>query len=256
MFSSVDNPVKKINLENTDLSKLYLYKFINIEYFLQWINNAHIRIDKIEKWDDVYELFLFKQEFEKGGNLIDVWSEALSFYGQSWTASRESNAMWRIYSPDNLSVRIKTTAQHLIDAIEKSASTAGRATYVGKVKYQTKKQIEADIQTYYSQNIFDEKVLAESLFVKRENFSYENEFRIVQKLPSIVEKEGKNVLAEIPQCLYIDASMSDFVLEVAFDSRLSDDMYNFFKSALQLKLPNVRIQKSTLATIKKKRYKI
>lgn len=247
--------VKRINLENTDLSKLYLYKFINIEYFLQWINNAHIRIDKIEKWDDVYELFLFKQEFEKGGNLIDVWSEALSFYGQSWTASRDSNAMWRIYSPDNLSVRIKTTAQHLIDAIEKSASTAGRATYVGKVKYQTKKQIEADIQ-YYSQNIFKKEVLAASLFVKRDSFSYENEFRIVQKLPTIVEKEGKNVLAEIPQCLYIDALMSDLVLEVAFDSRLSDDMYNFLKSALQQKLPNVRIQKSTLATIKKKRYKI
>ena len=248
--------VKRINLENTDLSKLYLYKFINLEYFLQWINNAHIRIDKVEKWEDVYELFLFKQEFEKNGNLVDVWSEALSIYGQSWTASRDSNAMWRIYSPDNLSVRIKTTAQHLIDAIEKSASTAGRATYVGMVKYQTKKQIEADIQNCYSQNIFDESVLAESLFVKRENFSYENEFRIVQKLPTIVEKDGKNVLAKIPPCLYIDALMSDLVLEVAFDSRLSDDMYNFLKSALQLKLPNVRIQQSTLAAIKKKRYKI
>lgn len=247
--------VKRINLGNIDLSKLYLYKFINIEYFLQWINNAHIRIDKIEKWDDVYELFLFKQEFEKGGNLIDVWSEALSIYGQSWTTARELDAMWRIYSPDKFSVRIKTTAQHLIDAIEKSASTVGRATYVGKVKYQTKKQIEADIQ-YYSQNIFKKEVLAASLLVKRDSFSYENEFRIVQKLPTIVEKDGKNVLAEIPQCLYIDASMSDFVLEVAFDSRLSDDMYNFLKSALQQKLPNVRIQKSTLGTIKKKRYKI
>lgn len=248
--------VKKVNLEDIDLSKLYLYKFINIEYFLQWINNAHIRIDKIEKWDDVYELFLFKQEFEKNGKLIDVWSEALSIYGQSWTTARELDAMWRIYSPDKFSVRIKTTAQHLIDAVEKSASTTGRATYVGKVKYQTKKQIEADIQNFYSQNISNPEVLAASLFVKRDSFSYENEFRIVQKLPTIVEKDGKNVLAKMPPCLYIDAPMSDLVLEVAFDSRLSDDMYNFLKSALQQKLPNVRMQKSTLGTIKKKRYKI
>ena len=40
-----------------------------------------------------------------------------NLYGQCWTKTRESDAMWRIYSPNKNGVRIMTTPRKLLTAL-------------------------------------------------------------------------------------------------------------------------------------------
>lgn len=108
-------------------------------------------------------------------------------FGQSWTLLEESDAMWRIYSKinnpkdgtknylDETSVRIKTTARKLFDAIYTSDEDMARA-YIGKIIYLSQKDFN-DYQNLRSplSPIALNETFVNSYFLKREAFAHEQE---------------------------------------------------------------------------------
>ncbi len=204
-----------------------------LRYFLSTIKRRMLYLPRVSKWDDPYELFLFKQKFiNSHGVQMDTISQAHRIYGQCWTTSRDSDAMWRIYSPDKMSVRIKTTIQNIED-ITKSAIGKGLFIMHSHVVYKSQKEIDNYIKTLTCASVMGSNTLQESLFVKRNNFEHEKEYRMIAWLTD-VDENGKPISYN-PE--YIELPFADnFIQEVYLDPRLTTDEADMLKSALSLRL--------------------
>lgn len=166
-----------------------IYKFFPLKY-MPTLLQGKLYVGKVAAWEDVYENFLFKQNFSldddtpvKADNLIEC------NFGQSWTFSDETDAMWRIYSDiqhgcvndplGNIAIRIKTTAKKIFDAVYTDDNCMA-STYIGAVNYLSQRELNDWLSKLYldtSANLA--RVMAESLFMKRVEFQHEHEVRII-----------------------------------------------------------------------------
>lgn len=78
----------------------------------------------------------------------------------------ESEAMWRLYCPDNQGVAIQTTYQKLIDSVDEYPEI-----HIGAVRY-----LDYETEVMSQGNLFD------SVMQKRQSFSHEQEVRLVKCL--------------------------------------------------------------------------
>ena len=102
-----------------------------------------------DKWDDPFEnFFLARTEAvdPETGNFIILKNLADDWYGQCWSLNRETDAMWRIYSPDPKNqpgVKVRTTIRKLFNNLSSSNSTFPVLQFfVGRVDYWSQKKIK------------------------------------------------------------------------------------------------------------------
>lgn len=255
-----EEPIKWVNEEQGSTPQNYdIYKIIPLKYLFAWLKSQRIRFDQIAKWDDVYELFLFKQKyFSKVSNQtlpVDMDAVSHAIYGQSWSLQKESDALWRIYSPDHLSVKIHTTTDKLIAEMQKCGlSKSHFIAYLGGVKYYSLKELQNQISRYVNYGILLEETMAYSLFDKRNALSYEKEFRIVVVQATQTQIVNNKVNLPIYPFIQLDINPVNFIDDVFFDYRLDDDQFNGMKCSIQKLLPSARISKSSLGKFNSKTY--
>lgn len=174
---------------NLDLS-VSIYKWMPLKYLLVLLKEKKLFFNHTKNWEDVYENFLLKQLYALP-NGIPVGTEPIidGVYGQCWSLTAESDALWRIYSNisdvnvnthtyDNIAVRIETTAKDLFDTIYTNDNCMASA-YIGKVEYVNEKQLSSWLDKNritkdlgnFSRNLIT------SQFIKREPFEHEKEVR-------------------------------------------------------------------------------
>lgn len=231
----------------------YVYRFFPLKYFLQLLDNRSLFFPRISTWEDPYELFLFKQHFiDAAGMQIEMLSQSERIFGQCWTTQRDSDALWRIYSPDLMSVRIKTTVSRIKSFIEQNQ---GRGLLIksGMVDYQAQNKIEDWLKTLPLSTI-NSIPLVDSLFIKRNSFAHEKEFRI------IIWKTDFNEYGAYENCpnyISLPINPQEFILEVNLDPRLSNEEVNLWKPAISLRLGNsCRVSQSRLYQIKSNTIKL
>ena len=144
-------------------------------------NNINILVNP-KLWDDPFENFIMNStlKFKSGIGFEIGFKENL--YGQCWTKTRESDAMWRIYSPDKNGVRITTTPRKLLTDLFKDVAPDGNfSAYIGKVKYYKSEDLIKLLDAKASEWVFDKtgKGPANSLLFKRVAFKHENEVRLI-----------------------------------------------------------------------------
>ncbi len=100
-------PFRDRKLGQVESFDLVMYKYIPLKYVLNMLDTKAIRFDNIMKWEDVYENFVDKEDIYLINSKCNDIPHSI-YFGQSWTVQEESDAMWRIYSPDQKSVRVKT----------------------------------------------------------------------------------------------------------------------------------------------------
>lgn len=223
----------------------YVYRIMPLRYFLTMLKRGKLYLPLVSKWDDPYELFLFKQKFiGSNGDFIDMMAHTYRIFGQCWTASRDSDAMWRIYSPDRMSVRIKTTTQNIAKLIETHQSN-GLHVLSDWVEYKSQRDLTNYVKNLTFQSIFKDNILEKSLFIKRSSFDYEKEYRIVAWLESFNEQNNfSQSYLEIPFDM-------DFIQEVYLDPRLSEEEVLLLKDALNLRIGGAcKVSQSTLQKFK------
>ena len=200
-------------VEDFDSNKA-LYRIIPFDGLLQMLNEGMNYLVKIRLWEDMYENFILKEALKCDGKEIGMNSLSEVFYGQCWTSKMSSDAMWRIYSPDKKSVRIKTRLGKLYGT---TCSDKG-ASVVSQVKYYSQAKIEDDIQhlPVLSKGQFI-SLMIQSLFVKRNSFSHESEYRVIYIANSQVEPVEAPVKA-------FHINPYDFIENIYFDPR-ADDAY-------------------------------
>ena len=83
----------------------YLYRITSFDRVVQMLESNEIYFAHPSSWEDPYETRL-------------VHRQSQFVYGLCWCKIGVSDAMWRVYSPNNIGVRIRTTRERLRAALQ------------------------------------------------------------------------------------------------------------------------------------------
>ena len=90
----------------------YLYRILSFERVVQLFESENLYFSHPSKWEDPYE------------NAVEH-AALKSTYAQCWCSKGVSDAMWRIYSPEKIGVRIKIKKNALTSAVKPAAKSIG-----------------------------------------------------------------------------------------------------------------------------------
>ena len=245
-----------IFLTDEELDK-NIYRVFSFERLKEIFDTKKVTLVKPKRWDDPFENFILNST----GILPDGREFQLgfrdSFYGQCWSLTKESDAMWRIYSPDKNGVKVKTTIRKLFNPLfqvggehqKMNGNIYNLSSFVGKVKYQGMKKLMEMLndKERMSNKIFDQSGWgqASSFYFKRWAFRHENEIRIM------FNKHDEHS----DDFFKYDVDPNDLIDEIVFDPRMNTEEYhrrkreirswNFNKNVIQsglYKIKDFRIQ--------------
>jgi len=162
----------------------YIYRIMPLSRLYELFENNENVLVKPSLWEDPFENFILKSRVRFKNDKIYGFNHQNGFYGQCWTRSQASDAMWRIYSSDKRSVRVRTTIGKLFNSLYDSQShhigLRHEKCFIGKVKYLPSQKLKE-----FASEVFSEQAgtriysLASSLCVKRPAFKHENEVRLI-----------------------------------------------------------------------------
>ncbi len=155
-------------IDNDLSSDTKLYRYVKLEHFMSFVERRHFHLTNVNLWDDKWEVILSKlPTLDDEGKLIyPIYSFHEHLFGQSWSLAQESDAMWRVYSPNSTGIQITTSAKKfkLVDGVER--------WHLGKVIYFKTIQELIELSKSHT-SLFDD-----ALF-KRSAFEHEREVRFL-----------------------------------------------------------------------------
>lgn len=236
-----NNNMRNLVIEERDEKIYRIIPLFRLEQMLQQGKNTLV---KILSWEDPYENFFYKQEFELKGTPISAVNIGEQIFGQCWSLFKDSDALWRIYSQDKQSVRIRTTIGKLYDSAYLDDKCMA-STFVGKINYKAKKDLNIWLTANPISALDLDGMAVESLFYKRNNFSHEKEVRLIYRTDS-KSPEKMNFIKQY------DISVDDFIEEITFDPRCDNSYYQAFRDYLikTYKIDPKKINKSSMYVFK------
>lgn len=224
---------KNKNILNNLDREQKIYRIFTLSRFEEMIQKQELVLVRPSMWDDPFEnFFLNVNVIDANGELGSLQSIKDSWYGQCWTTNEDTDAMWRIYSPNKDGVRVSTTVGKLFDAIyDENDKWASLKYFIGKVEYKTKQEISEFMQntSFWSVAIGGQNDgFARLLCVKREAFAHENEVRIlISKTPEEMKKDNS--------CIFkIKIDFENLFEDICLDPRLPENEYQKLRCRLQV----------------------
>jgi hypothetical protein len=165
---------------------LPVWRIVPMDRFLGMLVTKKDTLSNPGTWDDKYEsLVLHRATIEdRHGQAISLDNFAERWFAQCWCKLEESDAMWRIYSPDRRGVRVASTIRRVFDNVVAGVpgKDPDRECFVGEVNYFDKAGIQAmaggiSLTSLISGGQNDG--FARTLCLKREAFSHESEVRVM-----------------------------------------------------------------------------
>jgi len=168
-----------LHLLAADLDKP-VYRIMPLNRLVECLTIKKLTLIKPKKWDDPFENWLLSATVKAAsGELGTMEPIRNAVFGLCWTLHRETDAMWRIYSPKSDGVRVKSTPRKLLNALKAANPTYGDVTcFIGRVKYHDKKSLIRALQRIRLMN-GNGSGIAESLLHKRREFAHEKEVRLI-----------------------------------------------------------------------------
>lgn len=238
-------PFRNRKLGRMESFNLVMYKYIRLDYVLNMLDTKKLRFDNIKRWEDVYENFVDKEEII----LLNSEREEMHsrvYYGQSWTAQEESDAMWRIYSHAGQVVKVMTVYPLLFhvlgQGIDKNRDNKLWPT-IDYVFYADENEISEWLLSNTPMNIWAFIELQnEGIFIKRREFEHEKEIRVIL---SCDNKEEKGYVE-------LDFDPNQVFREIVIDPRMNEEEFVRQRDHLiERGFDGSKIRKSTLYDFKK-----
>lgn len=177
-----------VNLEGVDLDT-HIFRIYKKEYLLATIQSGYDTLVPVNRWEDPFENFFLSRGRildSVSGQMITLGNLAEDWYGQCWSLHEETDAMWRIYSPQASAeaIKVRSTVGKLLDNLRSfKATTTMLHAFVGKVQYMTEAQI---FQKMNGASFMMDGAsggqndgFASWLCIKREAFEHEAEVRLI-----------------------------------------------------------------------------
>jgi hypothetical protein len=177
-----------------------IYRTIALPRFRAILRDGAMALVRPSAWEDPFEDLVSKcvaVPADRRAPPIALDALRMPVYGQCWTLTEESDAIWRSYSivhreptsgdnqqPESEGVRVRTTIRRLLRALWRSATgSAAESCFAGAVRYMPARHalefVAAEIVRAREAAFAGARGHAESLLVKRGPFSYEREVRLI-----------------------------------------------------------------------------
>lgn len=207
------------------LTEKQLYRVFSIERLLELFTKKELVLVKPSAWDDPFENYILNATAvnESGRNLTFDIREHV--YGQCWSETRESDAMWRIYSPHCTGVKIRTTIGKLYNSLKINELPNSHMLYLGKVDYKNQTELvkhaqnRVEMQNHLMNN--GKEGFAKTLLFKRREFSHENEVRIICVYEKLIQDEDN---------FRITINPFELVDQIVFDPRIDIELFKVYQS--------------------------
>lgn len=159
------NGATLVNLAVRELDIL-VHRTFSFDRFVDLIRSRENGLVSPGLWDDPFENFLLAHTLVRtlDGELGTLEPLAADWYGQCWTATADSDAMWRIYSATHAGIKATARLGDLLDGLAASVSLAA---HMSSLTF-------TDLALGGTNDRF-----AELLCVKREAFAHESEIRLL-----------------------------------------------------------------------------
>lgn len=192
-----------------------LYRYISFRQFMDFVEMNETSLSRIKNWPDPWEVPPVRMplQINDGAIKLSAWNICESMFGQCWSLHEESDAMWRIYSPQHEGVVIQTSVKkfRLLRDIKHAA--------LGPVIYYD--DLKAALDQIYTQPHQGGYERFTEAFLKRKAFEHENEVRLVTV-------DDPNCLVTTPikgaPRLNVSADPRKFIESIRIDPR-ADDRY-------------------------------
>ena len=212
-----------------------LYRYMSLAQFISLVENQKLFLKKVKSWDDTWEA-----PDDQLPTIMDdgskEYSESLivkSTVGQCWTYEKNSDAMWRIYSPDRQGIMIETEVKNFFEIDNLKRAVLAKVIYFNKSNYIEKRYEIANNKSYH---------YAGEMALKREAFKHENEVRLLVCLQGYKEIDN---WCDIP-VVGFGINPSTFLKSITFDPRADDWFVDTMKKYCESKSLICPIEKSTL----------
>lgn len=146
----------------------YLYRILSFELLADIFETSSLYFASPKSWDDPYESYLSTEET---GHV----------FAQCWSKRAVSDAMWRIYSPDRRSLRIRTTRSKMKEFLRSARAEREFGWIVNDVEYEKANLVRKRLASIREDLRIEPSArrAADSLLVKRDAFDHENEVRVI-----------------------------------------------------------------------------
>lgn len=239
-----------INLTDKQKDKP-LFRVFTVNRLFEIFEENKLALVRPKKWDDPFENYMMNATGElETGELFSIGFRE-HFYGQCWSFTRESDALWRIYAPAKDGVRVASTPRKLLKALyAQGGKFQAINSFIGKVSYlKTKELLEFIGKPGYVQSlILDPSGIgqAQTLLFKRISFKHENEARLIY-----------NSFGKIKSDIFkFKVDPIDLFDDIVFDPRMDYKAFAKYKIRLRELGFKKRIVKSTLYRIPKLKFKL
>lgn len=209
-----------------------IYRVFSFDRLKEIFIERKLTLVKPKAWEDPFENFILSST----GYLSDGREFQINFrdnfYGQCWTLTKESDAMWRIYSPTLDGVKVKTTIRKLFTPLfdwcghhfKPNGEIYNLNSFIGKVQYSSSKTLISVLEDEERMNykVFDQsgRGQASTFFYKRIAFKHEKEIRIIY---NSLNSNSDNPLFKF------DIDPNFLIDEIVFDPRMTIDNYSEYK---------------------------
>jgi hypothetical protein len=206
-----------------------LYRILDFHRVVQLFEDRELHFSHPSIWQDPYETKLRHRFADR-------------VFAQCWCTHGVSDAMWRIYSPNSLGVRIRTSRFKLEQTL-RAARLEQRFDYrIKKVKYMRETDLNYQVEAIadeLAQNFSLTNAL-EPLFLKRLPFKHETELRAV-----LFVKNGISVDPKLGFKVPVEPHM--FMESILVDPRAPDEFVRMYRHHLESQYQFAgRVQKSSL----------
>ncbi|MCK9639888.1 MAG: DUF2971 domain-containing protein [Prolixibacteraceae bacterium] len=199
-----------INAINLDLSET-IFRIFDWKYFIEDLYDKKLTLLKTMKWlnQDPFENFITNSKVSCRGRFGKIDN---SYFGSCWTLQSDCDGLWRNFSSNKRKcvVKVKTSTKKLFTTIYNINNPLHSSKYyIGKVKYIKKSAISDLFNHSYKKSELDDGFLfVQQLFLKRKQFSYENEVRIIVKEDS---NDDKIKIPIDPNSLFDEIILDPFI---------------------------------------------
>lgn len=200
-----------------------LFRYINIKQFLSMIESESSYLTKVIEWEDVWEAPLKRIPIDS-----DMEAEEISYfsydhiYGQCWSTHGDSDALWRIYSPNRDGIMIQTTVEKLSKAFDIEWGLLAPVIYY--------ENLYDGLEEVWDKHYEDDFGVA---LLKRRAFNHEEEVRLLAIFPyNGIQNERFIQLPLIPNQL-----IENIILDPRCEEWYLQTMINYCKRASLKAIP-------------------
>lgn len=181
-------------LETLHSGDTSIYRILGFEHLVQLFETKQLHFSHPSNWDDPCEKLI---EHRLSPNI----------FAQCWCRTGVSDAMWRIYSPNKIGVRIRTTKHKLRNQIKAS----GLRFRIQNVKYTQESKLNYEMEAIADElaQSFRLSVAFDSLFMKRLAFQHEKEVRVAVYSPDESTKDLRSIDVPINPHSLIESILID-----------------------------------------------